>query len=384
MKARTRWTAAVFLLAGSHGVVSQTRGPLLASFEGTFGVSEALLGFVVPAASVGLLLAVLVVGTNAGRVGVRRGLLVGVGVAIVSLALLTIVRSYWALVAAFALQGVGFGIVRALDRPLLAHLYADARGRIFNRYALVWAVGATAGPLVVNAVLSVADWRLTFLLLLAPLLPVVVLVARADPPAEMRRERSVSLADVRRLLRRPAVRGMAAGLVLSGSIEGAMFAWFAYYAGGFLPRAQANLLLSGFLVTYVPARLLYSYLCDRLPPLDIVLALAVAGVPVALIAFTARSGAVLAAATLGFGVVVAGFFPTLSAFGVDSAAEYSGPINAVATAANFVGVSAAPVVVGVVAERFGIGTGMRLLVPAIAGLAVVTLLTRRRVVRPAE
>jgi hypothetical protein len=199
----------------------------------------------------------------------------------------------------------------------------------------------------------------------------------------MQRERSVSLADVRRLLGRPAVLGMAAALVLSGSIEGAVFAWFAYYAGTFVPRPRANLLLSGFIVMYIPGRLVYSYLCDRVSTLDLVAGLAVIGIPVAAVTFTTRSGLVLTLASLTLGFVVAGFFPTLSAFGIDSAAEYSGPVNAIATGANYVGISAAPLVVGVVAERLDIVAGMRLLVPAMVGLAVVVALTRWRLARPA-
>lgn len=381
MKTRTRWTAILFLFVAFHGVVLQTRGPLLASIEASFGVSQGLLGLVAPAASVGLLLTVLLLGMNAGRVGVKGGLLVGVGLALCSLALLVVVQSYWALVASFFLQGVGFGVVRALDRPLLGHLFPGARGRIFNLYALTWAVGATVAPLFVNAVLSAFHWRTTFLVLLVPLVPIAVVIWRATPPAEMTRERSVSLGDVRALLRRPAVLGMGTALVLSGSIEGSMFAWFAYYAGGFVSRSRANLLLSGFLVMYVPGRLLYSYLCDRLPPLNLVVGLAVAGVPIAFVTFTTDSEVVLAAGALALGFVVAGFFPTLSAFGVNSAAEYSGPVNAIATAASFVGLSAAPLVVGVVAERADVGTGLRLLVPTMVAIGVVAILTRRRLER---
>ncbi|AUV80981.1 MFS transporter [Salinigranum rubrum] len=383
MKARTRWTVVVFSFVACHGVVSQTRGPLLASFEQSFEVSQGLLGAVAPAATVGLLLSVLFLGTNAGRVGVRRTLLAGVGLTVLSLASLTLVQSYWVLVGSFLLQGLGVGAVRALDRPLLGHLYPAVRGRMFNLYALTWAVGATIGPLFVNWVLAATDWRMTFLFLLLPLLPVVVLLWRASPPEEMHHEQRISLGDVRSLLARPAVLGMAAALVLSGSIEGTMFAWFAYYAGEFVPRARANVLLSGFLVMYVPGRLLYSYLCDRLPPLTLVLGLSLVGVPVTALAFTARSGLVLAAGALALGFVVAGFFPTLSAFGIDNASEYSGPVNAIATGANFLGITAAPLVVGVVAEQADIVTGMRLLVPAMAGLVVVVVLTRWRLARPA-
>jgi MFS family permease len=383
MKARTRWTVVVFSFVACHGVVSQTRGPLLASFEQSFGLSAGLLGAVAPAATVGLFLSVLLVGMNAGRLRVRTALLTGVGLTLVSLVSLAVVGSYWVLVGSFLLQGLGIGVVRALDRPLLGHLYPDGRGRVFNLYALTWAVGATIGPLFVNWVLSVTDWRMTFLFLVLPLVPVLVVLWRTTPPREMHNEQQLSLSATRSLLSRPAVLGMAAALVLSGSIEGTMFAWFAYYAGEFVSRARANVLLSGFLVAYVPGRLLYSYLCDRLPPLTIVLGLAAVGVPVSALAFTARTWPTLAAGALTLGFVVAGFFPTLSAFGIDSAAEYSGPVNAIATGANYVGITAAPLAVGLVAQRFDIVDGMGLLVPTMAGLVVVVALTRWRVGRPA-
>jgi MFS family permease len=379
MEARRRWTLVVFSFVACHGVVSQTRGPLLASFEQSFGVSPGLLGLVAPAATAGLFLAVVTLGLNAGRVGVRRSLLAGVSLAALSLVALALVDSYAALVASFFVQGVGLGVVRALDRPLLGHLYAGARGRVFNLYALTWAVGATAGPVFVTAVLSVTDWRTTFLILVVPFVGLAGLLWGASPPREMGNERDIALREVGRLLRRPAVAGMAAALVFSGSVEGTMFAWFAYYAGGFVPRPRANLLLSAFLVAYVPGRLLYSHLADRVPPLDLVLGLGLAGVPVAALAFTARTWPGLLAASVALGFLVSGLFPTLSAFGIDSAAEFSGPVNAVASGASFVGISLAPLVVGLVAERAGIGAGMWLLVPAMAGFVLVVWLTRRRV-----
>ena len=42
---------------------------------------------------------------------------------------------------------------------MLSHLYPDGRSRIYNVYALVWAVGAASGPLVVTAALALGNWR---------------------------------------------------------------------------------------------------------------------------------------------------------------------------------------------------------------------------------
>lgn len=378
MASRRLWTAALFLFVAGDGAVMQLRGALLPNIGRTFDVSERLLGLVAPAGTVGLVAAVLLVGMLAGRLDLRRAILVGATTVAVVLAFVGIADSYGALLALFLLQGASVGVVRALDRPLLGHLFPDHRGQLFNLYALVWALGATAGPLLANAVLAVADWQVTYLVASLPFVVVAGAVFRLDPPAVSSAEESLSLDALRTVVRRPSVLGMAAALVCSGAIEGTMFTWLPYFASQRFPQSTANLLLSGFLVMYVPGRVAYTLLVDRFRPLDIVLTLAVVGVPVAGVAFLVDSTLGLVVGVLGLGLLVAGFFPTLSAFGVGTVPRYSGPVNAIATAANFTGLSVAPVVVGVVTARYDIATGMRLVLPALAVLAGVAFATRSR------
>nr|WP_170864844.1 MFS transporter [Halogranum amylolyticum] len=357
-------------------MITQLRGALLPNFQQTFAVSEQLLGFVAPAGTLGLVATVLVVGMLSGRLDLRRMILAGTGATAVCLLLVSITPSYGFLLVVFLLQGGTVGVVRALDRPLLGHLFPERRGQLFNLYALMWALGATTGPLLANAILAIGDWRLAYLLLTGVFFAVAFVVTRLDRPSVVQAEKSLSWADLRGVLRLPSVRGMAAALVVSGAIEGTVFTWLPYYASQFFAQSTANLLLSGFLVMYVPGRLAYGFLADRLRPLNLVLSLAVVGLPMAAIAFVSGSTLGLVSGTLGLGLLVAGFFPTLSAFGVGSAPEYSGPVNAIATAANFTGLSAAPVVVGIVADRYDIATGMQLLLPALGCLVVVVVVTR--------
>lgn len=378
MASRRQWTAALFLFVMGDGMVIQLRGALLSNFQQTFGISERLLGFVAPAGTLGLVAAVLVVGMVSGRLELRRAVLFGTVATTACLTLVSVAATYSLLLVGFLLHGASVGIVRALDRPLLGHLYPDSRGRLFNLYALMWAVGATAGPLLANVVLVFGDWRLTYVLLTGLFLVVALFVTRLDPPDVAQSEQSLSWSALREVLRLLPVKGMAAALVVSGAIEGIVFTWLPYYASGLFSQSTANLLLSGFLAMYIPGRLVYSGLTDRLRPLTLVLTLALVGLPVATVAFVGESAVALVGGVLGLGLVVAGFFPTLSAFGVESAPQYSGPVNAIATAANYVGLSVGPVVVGFVANRYDISTGMRLLVPALGCLVVVLAVTRSR------
>ena len=247
---------------------------------------------------------------------------------------------------------------------------------MFNLYALMWALGATIAPLVANAALAVGQWRLTYLLLSGLFLVTALLVTRLKRPDVAQAEQSLSWGNLLKMLRLSSVRGMTVALVVSGAIEGTIFTWLPYYASQFFPQSTSNILLSGFLVMYIPGRLTYGLLVDRLRSLDLVLLLALVSLPVATVAFVSDSTVGLVSGVLGLGLLVSGFFPTLSAFGVGTAPQYSGPINAIATAANFVGLSIAPVVVGIIATRYTIQTGMQLLLLILGCLILVIAVTR--------
>lgn len=376
MRSRRLWLAAVFLFVFGDALTLQTRGALLASFRTTFGVSEGLLGLVAPAGTVGFVAAVLAVGFLAGRLDVRRGLVLGVAVTAVSLLLMSGAPVYWLFLLVLVGQGTATGVVRALDRPVLSHLYPDQRGRVFTLHALAWALGAVAGPLVVNQVLAVTGWRATYALLAVFFAPLAILLWRLELPVGVGEERALSTAALRRLLRRPAILGMGAAMLLAGGIEGIVFTWLPYYGMEFFPRDRANLLLSTFLVAYVPGRLAYTWLSERLRYLDLALALSLGALPSLSLLFGGVGGAALFAATFVAGVFTSGFFPLISAFGVDAAPEYSGPANAIATAGTYGGIALGPAIVGVLAERIGIAAAMTLPVALAVGLVAVLALTR--------
>jgi MFS family permease len=174
----------------------QSRGALLASFEGEFGVSQSLLGLIAPAGTLGFVLAILVAGFLAGRVDARRVMGLGVILTIASLVVLASAPVYVLLLVTLLGQGTAAGVFRGIDRAVLSHLYPERRGRVFALYAVAWALGAVLGPLAVSAVLRVADWRLTYLLLAAWFVPIAFVTWRSSDPDTVGSERSLSMRGV--------------------------------------------------------------------------------------------------------------------------------------------------------------------------------------------
>lgn len=364
------WTIAIFCFVFGDAVAMQARGPILASLEEAFHVSEAALGLVAPAGTAGFVAAVVATGFLAGRVRMRRVLLgaaVGVGCALLVMAVSPL---YVVFLLALLVQGGAAGAFRGLDRAVLSHLHAARRGRIFTAYALVWAVGAVIGPQLVSAVLAVAGWRVVFVVIVLFFVPTLAIAGRTELPS-MEAERSISLAGLHELLGRRSVLGACAGMALVGAVEGILFTWLAYYGGTFYGPTTANLLLSTYLLAYLPARLSYTVLIERVPYLALILATIVPTIPALAVAFSGRTGPALFAAVFVAGAGLSSGFPALSAYAVEAAPEYSGPLNALTTGATYVGIGIAPAVVGVLAELYGIGRALWLTV----GLAAVLALT---------
>lgn len=368
------WTLAIFCFVFAEAVAMQARGPILASLEGAFGVSEAALGLVAPAGTIGFLVAILATGLLAGRIDMQRTLTVSIVFVVGALAVMSVAPLYAVFLVGLLLQGTASGVFRGGDRVVLSHLHPGRRGRIYAAYTLVWAVGAVVGPQLVSLVLAVFEWRVVFVVVALCFLPSVVLATRVSLPS-MDAERSLSGDALRELLRRPPIVGACVAMVFVGAIEGVMFTWLAYYAGGFYATTTANLLLSVYLVAYVPARLAYAYAVERIPYLALLFVATLPVVPALAVAFSGVSGLPLFVAAFVVGAGISGGYPTLSAYAVEAAPEYSGPLNGLTSGASYVGMGAAPAVVGIAASRYGIRIALWTTVFVAVALVVATAVT---------
>ncbi|MFB6295277.1 MAG: sugar MFS transporter, partial [Halobacteriales archaeon] len=365
---RRSWLIALCGFVAIEGVGFQMRGALIPELRAEFGVSEALLGLVAPAGTVGFVLVILLVGVFAGRIDFRRTMLAGAGIVAACMFLLGLSPTYLVFLGALFLRGTSTALVRGPDRVVLGHLFPDLRGRVFNIYAMAWAIGATLGPVFVVVALALGNWRFAYLALAAGLVPVVVAVYRLDLDVAGE-ERALTMDGLGTVLREPRVVGPAVALIFSGGLEGGLFTWLPTYAGESLPQATASLTLSTLIVGYIPGRLLYGAYAERVGYLRLVTLSATGAVPLVYL-LTVVEGVWLFPVVGTLGLVISGVFPTLAAAAIDAVPDYSGPVNALTIATSYAGLSVVPAVMGVVAARAGIGVAMGLLVGVAAGAVV--------------
>jgi fucose permease len=389
-RSRRLWTVAILSFVALSGLGMQMRGPLLPVLGEQWGLSDGQLGLVGPAGTVGYVVTVLVTGAVAGRIDSRRFFLGGLAVATASVFAMALSPSVFAAGLApffltflgfLVLRGMGTGVVRALDRPMLSHFYPDARGRVFNLYDLAWAVGAAAGPAIMGLAVSRGDWRTAYYGLGVAFAVLLAFVWSLDAPDDSA-ESPLDVAGAVALLKKPAIAATALGLTFHTGLEGAMFLWLPTFGGRVagLDQSAASLLLSVFLVAYIPGRLVYTVISERVSYGTLVIALEALIVPTFYVTFFVLDGRAIFVGVAVLGALVSGVFPTVVAFATEAAPEYSAPVNAIAMATGSLAIAIVPLTVGIVAEDVGIRAAMW--VPLVMTLAVGPVVFGARLLDP--
>lgn len=374
---RRRWLVIVLGFIFLEGITAQLLGPLLPALRRQFDVSASLGGLAGTLNTVGFMLAVLVTGALFAAVDRKRGAVLGVAAVLTALVVVTTATVYVVFLAGIGLRALGTGVFRGIDKPVLSHLFPEHREALLNVYELTWAVGAATAPLVATAALTYATWHTAYVAVLLLTVPLVAAVVVTPLPAGSIDERSFPLSESRALLNRPPVRWTTLGLLLSGGIEGSVFVWLPTYLQQFVSVSTANLAFSAFFLTYIPARLFHTVSVDHFGELPLLLGSGLGTTVLLLYGATGTGvGAVTAMSVLGF--FLAGLFPLLSAYAIDSVPERSGPVNALTLGASFTGSSLTVFVVGVLVDAFSITVGIQFLgLYAVALLGVLSWMYRR-------
>lgn len=371
-ESKEQWTVSALLYLGLGAVVMQFRGAMLPNFQAEFGVSETLLGLVSPAGTIGFTVVALTTGMVAGRVDIRKLIQVGALLTAITTFLIGLAPLYSLFLAAIVLRGMAGGMPGGLTRPILSHLYPESKGRIFNIHEAVWAFGAACGPLVANLVLHFASWRFGYYLLGIGFIPVFLLMFyTSDFPAEIEEE-PLTLDQFSEIIRHPVIIAVGVALFLNVGVEGGFFTWLPYYLSQTMPQSVANYALTGFIGAYVPGRLLNSYLSERFSYTTLILFAAVIITVLLGVAFFLVGGYWQIAAIVGIGFFISTVFPNLFSLAARTYPQHSGPINGLVMTFDPLGISIFPLIMGVIADSFGVGIAMKSLIVPMLGV-ILTL-----------
>ncbi len=357
-----------------------------------FGLAMALLGAILPlviarlnldlaragglftAMSAAMLAAMPALGPLMDRYGHRPVLLVGSVLTALALLLVAGSTSLALLALALILLGAGGGALNGATNTLVADLHPNpqAKNAALNLLGVFFGVGALSIPLAIGRLIEALG--LAIILTLAALVAVTpglgALLLRFPPPKQ--RERS-GINQMLRLARKPLV--LIFGLLLffqSGSefiVSGYTTTYLTREAG--LSFGAASYVLAAYWCAVTLMRCLLSRLLMRVPGPVVVRLSALATAACVLLLALARDRTLAVGAVIAVGASLAGVYPTVLGQAGAHFAARSGTVFGVLFAMALVGGMTLPLLVGWLAETFGMRTA--LLAPCVNSLGVFLL-----------
>ena len=155
---RWRMLALGWLVYFAFGIATASLAPLVSPVMADLGLSSAQMGLVLGAWQLVYIFTALPLGAAVDRLGVRRSVALALVVIILSMTLRTTATSFWMLLAAVALFGVGGPVVSIGVPKIVAEWFAP---RERGRAAGIYTTGPTVGGILVLATAGGVLLRLT-------------------------------------------------------------------------------------------------------------------------------------------------------------------------------------------------------------------------------
>jgi DHA2 family methylenomycin A resistance protein-like MFS transporter len=136
----------------------------LGAIGADLGGSPSTAQWVVDGYTVAFASLLLLAGSLADRIGVRRGFIVGLAVFVVASAACAVANSVAFLIAARVAQGIGAAWLMACSLALIAHTFAEphTRRRALAVWGAVSGIGLASGPVVGGILVTSIGWRAIF------------------------------------------------------------------------------------------------------------------------------------------------------------------------------------------------------------------------------
>ncbi len=365
---------------GFFGFFWGTFAVLLADLSGALGLSPGPLGLALFVGAAASILAMASLGWTSDRLGRRASLVVfgcatGLGIAALASA-----DGYVALLAALALLYAASGLYDVGINAAAVDLERASGRRFMAVLHAAFSAGGVAGALSAGALLTVGvGFRLVYLVPLLPLAAVTLAVLTTRVPAPERRPQSGGKGAVLELWRSSPLLLVAAIATLGLLSEGEMEHWSGVYLRQTL-GVSALLGGSGVAVFYgamTAGRLGAAWVVWRFGNRRTLLGAGLLAAGGMALALATREPLLVIAGFLIVGLALSAVVPIAFSFAGDLAPGRAAGAISVVTTLGYGGFLLGPVVVGGLAELFGLRLALGTI--AVAGALIFTLSLRLKV-----
>lgn len=358
----------IYFALFTSGIMSVMLGTLLPYIRYENALSYAQSGLLLSAHQLGSLFAVLAAGILPYAIGRKKStLLMGAGIT-VGLVCITIFRSPWLLMAAFAFTGIGRGTMTNICNVVASDVSGNRAGAL-NLLHAIFAVGALLSPIIVYVSTGPLglSWKFSALTSAALAVTALILIALSklsNSPSQ--KETGGALSFFKNL----SFWHNSAILFFYICAEASIMGWFVLYFEdtGVLSPGAAKLTPTLLWLMMMVGRLSCSAISSRVNKNKLLLVLSLGFAACFTGMLLSRSALVCVFFLLGIGLSMAGIYPTtLSAMQGTLSTVSAGFAICIASAGGIV----MPGIVGAVADVHGLAGGVAMILTALAGMLVL-------------
>ena len=309
-------TITVFATYAIFGFSDVARGPAIPRIAEEFDITELQIGALLTTNTVGYLTACSFTAALARKIGMKTCAIIAMFVVAMSGLLICYSPSFPALMAAFFVLNLGFGMLEISLGVIAATTFTENTGRMINLAHFFYGFGSVCSPFVANALIvaslgeTLLGWRYMYLIILSfALIPVIpALIGRLRKQVYDKKQ-----TGYKALLKTPTLWLAIMIFALGAICEVGVASWLV----NFLEKAhsfssdKAALHLTLFFVCFMLSRLILGPFTDKIGLINsLIIATAFTGVAITVGVLCGEAGTVILVIA---GVGIALIFPTMMA-----------------------------------------------------------------------
>ena len=364
-------TIDIFLAYLVMGIYLILIGSALPSIKAEYHISYQTGGLMMSAQQVGYLTMGLLTSVIAARFGAKKSYLVTEAFALIGLALMMVFSNAWILMFAMLLTGLAKGCTGNFGNQIVSNVTGGDTGML-NMAQAFFAVGACAAPII--ALVCGASWRMSFGICIAIGIVVLLHGSRVQIGQKEFAQEEHGKIDFG-FFKKKLFWLCAVILLCYLAVEACFMGWMVTYFvdSGTVNETTAQLMATLLWVAVLVGRFGSAYLSARFQPHHMILAM-IAGVVVCFsMMMFGTALPIMVIGTMGCGMFMGGMYGTTLG-GSDDLMERYPMCMGMFIAIPGIGSAMTSGIVGTIADRAGIRSGMLFLYVLIALLAVASIL----------
>jgi len=329
-----------------YGMIAAMLGTILPDLSARFQLTPKQNGTIALCQAIGLIIASVGVGPLIDNEGKKVGMILGLALITIALALLPRSTGYGTTATYLLLLGLGGGIIVTAANALASDVSPEHRVTTLNLLNLFFGLGGLATPFIAANLLARNSTRLCYLV--AGLTAATLLVNIATPMPAPSGERSFVFSQIGDIVGRPELWLLALFLFLYVTSEVGVWNWLVQHliAQG-IPEARAlNILSLGFALGLLIGRVGVAQLLRPIPALEITLAASILMLITTYLMLQTHDPKVAWILVFLAGVAMAPVFPTTLAIVGDRFPRMTGTAMGIVITSGWIGLAVSSRIIG--------------------------------------